>query len=213
MREVYTVQISESYVNSLRARVSEYMDERRYSHTLGVCDTAAWLAGHIMPDMLLQLRCAALLHDIAKCLTRDEQLDLIKGYGVAVDNRELDIVPAIHSYAAVAVIRRDFPELASEDVLSAVYNHTVGRAGMSLFDEIIFLSDYIEPSRAYQSSREVRNIVYSGIEMAHTLDEKIKVIHLGVLRAAEATVLELCKRGAIISSRTQELIADIKNKI
>ena len=50
------------------------------------------------------------------------------------------------------------------DVINAVRYHTTGRAGMSLLEKIIFIADFIEPTRDYQGVENIRKYAYDDID-------------------------------------------------
>ena len=134
-------------VDNLRLKVCEYMSPKRYRHTLGVEKCAVELAKLLKIENLGELSAAALLHDVSKELSPEEEKALINNISDSITDDELNTQPAYHSFTAPLIIMRDFPELAKETVLGAIRNHTLGAPDMSIFDEIIFVADYIEEGR------------------------------------------------------------------
>ena len=61
-------------------------------------------------------------------------------------------------------IRRDFPECATEEILSAVRYHATGRDNMSTLQMAVFLADYIEPGRPYVGCQEARALFWERAE-------------------------------------------------
>ena len=57
----------------LRSAVAAFETEKRYRHTLGVETEAAALATVLLPEKTDELRAAALLHDLTKCRSDEEQ--------------------------------------------------------------------------------------------------------------------------------------------
>ncbi len=194
--------INENDITTLGMKVSSYMSSSRYAHTLGVVSAAERIGLIFMPERVNELKAAAFLHDVAKELSYTDQLTLIDKFNVRVDREDLNIRPAVHSFAGVAVIKRDFPKFATSDVLSAVYNHTLGDACMSLFDEIIFLSDYIEDGRKYESCISVREQIYASISNESSYDDNVLALHCAVVSSCDATLKKLLSINALISSKT-----------
>ena len=95
------------------------------------------------------------MHDVTKELDSGEQVRLLKLLGVSTD--EMLSPPVFHSITAPMVIRRDFSEFATENVLSAVYNHTTAAYDMSLFDEIIysFIFSSVFSKKVLDKSRKI----------------------------------------------------------
>ena len=138
--------------SDLEKKVSRALSERRFSHSLGVANTAALLSRFCLPECERELWVAGILHDITKELSRKEQLSILNTHNVKLSEAELESEQVLHSYTAPFIIESEYPSYATENVLSATRNHTVGDENMSIFDEIIFLADYIEEGRKNPSS-------------------------------------------------------------
>ena len=192
----------ENSIDKLRESVRSRISAKRYQHTLGVEEMARCLGSVLMPEKLSELRVAALLHDIAKEIDYNEQVDLVKSSDLLYTDEDLAAAPAVHSIAAVPVIIRDFPEYATDDVLSAVANHTLGNVGMSVFDEIIYISDYTEAGRTYPACKAVRAYLLDNISAKNSYTDNVKYLHKGILTSIESTVNSLEQRREWIHSRT-----------
>ena len=147
-------------IESLRLSVKCRMDERRYSHTLSVERMAAYLGELYLPEKVDELRCAALLHDITKNETEEKQLQYCDKFDIIV--RDFDKISGklLHAKTAAMLIGREYPEYATEDVVSAVRWHTTGYDGMSVFDMLIYLADYIEDTRTFDDCIFLRNYFF-----------------------------------------------------
>lgn len=189
-------------LSTLRTSVRERLSDKRYLHTLGVEEMAKFLGRILVPEKLGELCAAALLHDIAKELTFDDQMAILSSSDVIYTEEDVLAKAALHSIVAVPVIKRDFPEYTTVDIISAVANHTLGKDGMSTFDEIIFVSDYSEAGRTYPSCRKVREYLLKNISADKTPDENLKVLHAASLDAVNFTIESLVSRGEQIHSRT-----------
>lgn len=191
----------EKSLDALKESVEIRMSPERFLHTLGVMETATYLADFCMPRSKFDIAVAALLHDVAKELTFDEQMSLIKSFNLKIDKEELNAPKTLHAQTARIIIERDFSEYATEKILNAVKYHTVGSPDMSLFDEIIFLSDFIEPNRKYASCISLREEVYNGLSRT-SKEENILLIHNAVVRAIDFTIANLIKNKRFISPKT-----------
>ena len=192
---------SEKKINELRLAIKNFMSEKRYAHTLGVEATASELFREISDESDAEIRCAALLHDIAKEADGDELISVLKATD-GITDEDIASEAAHHALAAPCFVKRYFPEYASEKVLSAVFNHTTGAQDMSLFDEIVFLADYIEPGRLYESCRVCRELLYPALKQAKSRDERIAAIHDATKRALLDTISKLTEWGKRINPRT-----------
>lgn len=187
---------------NLRERVKERLSEKRYNHTLGVERMAEYIGNILLPGLIAELKAAALLHDIAKEIPYDSQIELLANSGISLSDEDLDTKPAIHSFAAVPLIKHDFSEYATKNVLSSVLNHTLGAPQMSLFDEIIFISDYAEEGRTYPTCVSVNNFIKENIRKDRNQADNLSALHIATLKAIDATVESLQRRGEVINGRT-----------
>lgn len=194
------MKISEADLSLLSEEVKRRLSEKRYLHTLGV-ERMAKKLGELFfsEDTVRELRAAALLHDIAKELPEDEQKALIRAAGFPVTEEDLSSSPLYHAFAAPEVIRRDFPEYATEKILRAVFFHTTGDPSMDTFEKIVFLSDFIEEGRMYPSCITVRESLLSTLSAG---EPKEAALDRAVLRTLDLTVVSLIDRHADINLRT-----------
>ena len=187
----------------LEESVKQRLSEKRFLHTIGVCKMAERLGMIFLPDRCMELISAAYLHDIAKELPEEMLKALIEEYGYTLTESDNFSPQVFHSFAAPAVIIKDFPTLATKDILSAVFNHTLGTDRMSLFDEIIFLSDFIEQGRRYDASVEVRNKLFSDLSLAKNYTDKLLALHRATLASIDSTISTLKKRNLHINEKTK----------
>ena len=52
------------------------------------------------------------------------------------------------------------------EIYSAIYWHTTGHADMTLLEKIIYLADYIEPSRDFPGVDKLRQVCYKNLMKA-----------------------------------------------
>lgn len=179
----------------LEERIKGLMSDYRYRHTLSVADECKRLAALFGIDEK-ELVTAAYLHDITKELTTDEQLALCDEMGVTIDRDTLNSPKTLHSFTAPALIMRSFPEYATPAVLSAVRYHTTGRADMTLHEKLLYLADYIEPTRQFADCKKLREYFYSsGDDLMTRLD---KTLFLSL----KYTVNDLVDKGAYVHPET-----------
>ncbi len=156
--------IDEASLDSLRERVKPYMNEKRYLHTLGVERECEALGKLLLPEKVNKLRAAALLHDITKMLSLEKQLKLCALFGIIYRKGDIMSPKLFHAKTASELIKRDFPEYADEEIVSAVRWHTTGRRGMTAFESIVYLADYIEDTRTFPECVELRSFFWDSYE-------------------------------------------------
>lgn len=194
---------SDRQIDLLSKKVEGTLSKKRFIHTLGVEKCAKELGKIFIPESVNELRAAALLHDIAKEFPIEEQIALLKSSSVSLNDEDFTTKGVIHSFCAPLIIKRDFPEFATEKILSAVFNHTVGKPDMSIFDKIIFISDYAEEGRTYPSCKRVRAFLLSGIDSL-SLSEQVLRLDEAVLMSVDGALEALTRMGAEINSRMYE---------
>lgn len=194
---------TENQIDLLRLEVGKRLSEKRFSHTLGVERMAVKIGEKCLPDRIDELRVAALLHDISKEYSEAEHLELLKSYNFSLSDEDLASPQLWHSFTAPFVVMRDFPEFSCEDILSAVRNHTVGAPSMSVFDEIILLSDYIEDGRSYVKCVSLRESFLEALKKACDVESAVFALHEAVYTSLNNNILEFISRGVAYHSETK----------
>ena len=64
--------IGEKELQTLRSDVAKALSEKRFTHSLGVERAAIEIGKHCLPSKLNELSAAAILHDVAKELTKED---------------------------------------------------------------------------------------------------------------------------------------------
>ena len=86
-------------------------------------------------------------------------------------------VPVLHGFAAADYARREMG-IDDSETLMAIKSHTCGRAGMSDMEKVIYLADYIEPSRDFPGVEELRSLAFTNIDKALKLGLEMTLEHL-----------------------------------
>lgn len=147
--------------DELRPIALSYLKPKRMPHVLGTELEAVKLARMYGVDES-KARVAALLHDCTKKLEMDEQLALCKEYGIELDELEQRALKLLHSRTGAEIARRVFG--VDEEVYNAIRWHTTGRANMTKLEKILYLADYIEPSRDFDDVEPLRKVVYEDLD-------------------------------------------------
>ena len=189
--------MEKTVIQGLLKDIKPLMSEKRYIHTVGVMEMAREIGCYCLCDEISELSYAALLHDVAKELPDEQLISIIKSSYVNSDTIIAYGREVWHSFAAPYVIKRDFPAFANEKILSSVEKHTVGAADMSVFDEIIFIADYIERGRTYPSCIAVREYLLGALKHGEAV-KNIKALHQSCIMAIDHTVENLMRRGKSI---------------
>ena len=172
--------------DEMRKGILSRLKGYRYEHSLGVECAAIWLAEKYGGDPE-KAGVAAILHDITKHLSPQEQLNLCEKYGIIPCTVEKSEPKMLHGKTAAAIARAEYG--MPEDVCTAIACHTTGRHGMTILDKILYLADYIEETRDFPGVDKARKLAKHDIDRA-------------LLYCYDQTLIELVERGKLIHSDT-----------
>ena len=178
----------------LRPTALSFLKHARIPHVLGTEQEAVRLALRYGADVD-RARTAALLHDCTKRLEMDEQLALCAQYGIELDELEQQALKLLHAKTGAAVARDRFG--VDDEIYSAIFWHTTGHADMTLLEKVIYLADYIEPTRSFPGVDALRAACYEDLDK-------------GLLMGLEMTVEEMKERGNPVHSATLAAIEYLK---
>lgn len=163
--------------NEIRKKVKKKLEKGRYEHTKGVMYTAGCLAmahGYSVETAML----AGLLHDCAKCIPNPEQIELCQKNDIPVSSLEYENPHLLHAKLGAFLAEKDFG-ITDPSILHAIRVHTTGCPDMSTLDKIIYIADYIEPSRNKAPDLErVRLLAFQDLNacMAEILHHTLKYL-------------------------------------
>ena len=121
----------------------------RAAHSISVAEVCRDLAKANGVDELLAWR-TGMLHDITKRMNDDEGRKILAVYE---PDKLTQNVKIWHSYTAVYWLKKEMG-LYDPRILFAIHCHTVGH-GKTKLDWILYVADKCEPTRGYDSSREL----------------------------------------------------------
>jgi putative nucleotidyltransferase with HDIG domain len=148
----------------LRQALKKRLSPKRYQHVLRVARVATRIARLLKADEN-KAYLAALLHDI---------------------ERELPQAELTHGHLGATYARKKF-DITDQDILNAIRYHTLGRKKMSQLEKIIFVADYCEPGRTFQSAHKLRKNFYR----TKNLEQAVKQKQLNMLEYRRKNPKEL----------------------
>ena len=175
-------------LSKLRPVALSYLKHKRIPHVLGTEQEAIRLAERYGADVE-KARVGALLHDCTKKLDLPEQLALCERYGIPLDELERQTLKLLHAKTGAAIARDVFG--VDKEIYNAILWHTTGRAGMTLLEKILYLADYIEPSRDFPGVDKLRTVCYKDLDA-------------GLLMGLEMTIGEMNAMGNPVHHATIE---------
>ena len=156
----------------LRKKAYAFLDEHRIGHVAG-CEAEAVMLAKRWGEDPETAATAGILHDITKKLRLNEQLNLCQKYGIICDNAELQNPKLLHAKTGAALAKDLFG--ISRDIYEAIRWHTTGKPDMSMLEKIIYLADYIEPTRDFPGVEDLRELAYKDLNSAMALGLKMSL--------------------------------------
>ncbi|MBQ3310991.1 bis(5'-nucleosyl)-tetraphosphatase (symmetrical) YqeK [bacterium] len=162
------------------------LDDERFLHSLGVADCAKELAikYNLDPE---KAYLAGLLHDCAKC-QKNEDLKKILEEKMHCDMEEL-LNPKTYHSPAGAYFAKEIFKVEDEEILNAIYCHTVGKEQMTTFEKIIFLADKIEPNTR---NKDWRNKILEILEEENGLNKALLACYEYTIKSLVDRRLKIC---------------------
>ena len=125
----------------IKERLKETLSEEKYLHSLETAENAKKISQIVGYEDVEKAYLAALLHDCAKCIKKDE-LKVIAQELDYVTEDEKTMPKTLHAPVGKMIAKRDY-NIEDEEILSAIRFHTVARKNMTMLEMIVFLSDKI----------------------------------------------------------------------
>ena len=132
-------------IKSIRKHLKEHLQENRYEHSITVSFSAIALAMAHGYD-LQAAELAGLCHDCAKFMGKKELISACEREHIPLLPEYIAAPQVLHGIYGATYARKHF-QIQNEEILSAIYYHTIGKPAMSLLEKIIYLADYIEVRR------------------------------------------------------------------
>lgn len=158
-------------MKKIKKYLKKHLTKDRYHHTLGVAYTAIAMAMRYNPEtgnsnFIKRAEIAGLLHDCAKCMDNDKKLRICERNNIPYNSFEASHPYLLHGRVGAYIAQTKF-DIHDEDILQAITWHTTGRPDMALLEKIIFIADYIEPSRnPIPELDEIRQLAFIDIDKA-----------------------------------------------
>ena len=159
-----------------RELVKGRLSHKRYKHTINVKNKAVELARHYGADEE-KAALAALLHDSAKELPREELLQIFADNAIMAKNAASRPAPVWHGIAAAILCVTQWG-VTDPQILSAIECHTTGKADMTLLEKIIYMADATSAERDYPGVEQLRQEEMQDLDLAllHSLQQSIAFV-------------------------------------
>ena len=140
------------------------LSDKRYEHTINVKKMAVKLAKRYGADEE-KAALAAILHDSAKEISKDEMREIMRQYPQYAKGGESRPTPVWHGICASILARTQWG-VEDEAILSAIACHTAGKPGMSKLDKIVYLADMTSAERDWPGVNKLRKLELKDLDAA-----------------------------------------------
>lgn len=191
-------------LEKIKARLSSH----RFSHTLAVEREVAVLGELLDLTDLKELRLAALYHDRTKEWSDEEHIAFLQEQGLPLPSEDLESPAVLHGRTAAYLAVKELG--LSPKAAEAISCHTTGKTGMTLEEKILYLADFIEETRKYETCHVIRRLFYENLPADR--EGRISRLNTCVLAAMEHTLERLKKEKRPIHPQTLQGARDLKKK-
>jgi len=156
----------------LRERAYSMLNPERVPHVKG-CEEEALKLAERWGARLDDAREAAILHDITKRFDVHDNIRILEDRGVEVGDLSNSGEKLLHPKSGAVLAKAIFG--ASDAVADAIMWHTTGKPEMSLLEKIIYIADYIEPTRDFTGVDKMRELAYENLDAALKMGLEITI--------------------------------------
>ena len=146
--------------NKKELEIIEYIKKYlpfREEHIISTRELAVKIAEKYNID-ICKTSIAALCHDLGKRYKDEEMKKII----LECDN----ITGALLHARVSSIIAQNEFNINDKEILSAIESHTVGHGNMSMLEKIIYVSDYLEPTRKIEIANKIREKIFIDFDSA-----------------------------------------------
>ncbi len=149
------------------AEIKANLTEKRFNHSLNVANEALRLSKMYGGDERL-IYTAALLHDVTKDCSKNQQLQLMQDFGIILSGLEKNAPKLWHAITG-AYYAKNILKIDSDEVFSAIRYHTTAKSDMTLTEKLVYLADYTSADRDYNGIEEMREAVNTSLSKAMSI--------------------------------------------
>lgn len=162
--ELYKIDYFCKYKKEIE-KLKENLSEKRFNHSLEVAKEAKNLAIQYDFDEEKAFL-AGILHDCCKCFGLDKIYEVCDKFSFEMDDVLKKQPDLAHSFLGYFIAKEEYG-IEDNDILNSIKYHTTGKENMTLLEKIIYIADYIEPTRAhFDGIEKARELAYINIDIA-----------------------------------------------
>nr|WP_242004624.1 bis(5'-nucleosyl)-tetraphosphatase (symmetrical) YqeK [Brachyspira aalborgi] len=148
--------------NKIIEYIKKYLPFRE-EHIISTRELAIKIAEKYTID-IYKTSIAALCHDLGKRYKDEEMKKII----FECDNKKYPnyITGALLHARVSSIIAQNEFNINDKEILNAIESHTVGHGNMSMLEKIIYVSDYLEPTRKIEIANKIREKIFIDFDSA-----------------------------------------------
>ena len=149
-------------IEEIKLYLKTNLAEKRYTHILGVSDTAKKLAklNGISEE---KAEIAGLAHDVAKNLSKTRMKEIMEENNIVISDVEENNSNLWHSIIGPIEAKNKLG-IQEKQILDAIRWHTTGKEDMSILTKIIYIADMIEPNRNFEGVEDIRKVTFEDLD-------------------------------------------------
>lgn len=164
-------------IEELKGFLKPLMSEKRYNHSIMVMEEAKEYLkkyGNNNKEFFEKTIRAALMHDVAKEMTKEEVKNYVEKNNINLDIQKPINEPLIHGIVGADKCIKEYD--FDEEMANSIRWHTTGNINMSLMDKIVFLADKTGRDNLLPTLKKVREKALIDLDEAiyYYIDENIK---------------------------------------
>lgn len=161
--------------------VKAELSEERFKHCQGVMNRCIDFAKLNNVDVE-KARLVGIAHDIAKEIPQNDRVRIALENGVEIDEFERENTGLIHAKLGAKICKDRFG--FTDDMCKAIETHTTAKPKMDVLSKILYLSDYCEPNREFDTDpiyelgkKDLNEGYFMALvgKIKYTLDKKSKI--------------------------------------
>lgn len=183
-------------IRKIKRKLKKELSTYRYNHSIKVAKEAKKLAIHYHIDKK-KAYLTGLIHDIAKELTEEENMEWIKKGKLSNDLQKTEYQNIKHADIGAVIAKEKYN--LDDDICNAIKYHTIGNKDMNILAKIIYIADKIGRKKIPETLKPVKKLAYQDIDKA-------------LLYYIKKQELKLKEKGIELHKDTRKLLKKLENK-
>lgn len=154
--------IASKIIIELKEELKNRLNKFRYEHVLSVEKIALELQLQYDLDST-KMQFISLYHDYAKNLSTEVLYDYSLFFSLDLLDFEKNSHDFLHGKISAMIACKKYLFI-DKDIFNAIYYHTTGRARMSKYEKILFISDYCDPLKKRKNQKEILESAFKSLD-------------------------------------------------